>query len=332
MTRPREGTGEGGRPARSPRWVHRPDTWAYACLGMAVIVLLLGWAYTHHVLALVGSGFLVLSIPVWVIAGWRAGLGWALAGAAAFAHTVPQFVPRFSDVAAGCTLRILTYNTLSRTENDAETALLVREVSPDFIFLQETGDPQATAAAITALPGWENASVMMRPQRSSLAISRFPMWVRDGEWADQRVETSIEGVPVSIWNVHGPKDFMSQENYDIYHAKLFAEIAQTRHARIVAGDFNATDLTPEMRKLLSVLDDAFQTAGWGFGFTFPGPARAMGRIAPFLRIDRVLYSREFDVASIERLPDSRSSDHYPVVADMIMVGKGEVGAPCKPQQ
>lgn len=330
MTGRRGATRRGDGGASHPGWMTRPEIWAFALLGLGAAIVLVGWPYTHHVLALTGAAMLVVSVAVRVLAGWRAGLAWALAGAASVAHIAPQFLPRFAEPAAGCTLRLLTYNTLSRTENDDETAALVSEIAPDLIFLQETGNTEATASAILALAGWEGANVMRRPDRSSLVISRFPLWVRDGEWADQRVETSIEGVPVSLWNVHGPKDFMSQENYDIYHAKLFAEIAQTRHARIVAGDFNATDLTPEMRKLLSVLDDAFQTAGWGFGFTFPGPARAMGRIAPFLRIDRVLYSPEFDVAAIERLPDSHGSDHYPVVADLILIGKGETGAPCKP--
>lgn len=323
----RNGRKRGSRP---PGWMRQPEIWAFAVLGLGLAAILLGWTYTHHILALAGAAVLVFSVPVWILAGWRAGLAWAVAGVAAFAHVAPQFLPRFAGPASGCTLRLLTYNTLSRTENDGETAALVAGIAPDLIFLQETGNTQATAAAILALPGWEGASVVRRADRSSLVISRFPLWMREGEWADQRVETTIEGTPVSLWNVHGPKDFMSQENYDIYHARLFAEIAQTRNARIVAGDFNATDLTPEMRKLLSVIDDAFQTAGWGFGFTFPGPARAMGRIAPFLRIDRVLYSAEFDVAAIERLPDSHGSDHYPVVADMILIGKGEAGAACKP--
>ncbi len=316
-----------GRPRR---WTRRPEAWAFLALAGALIVTLVGWPYTHHVIGLAGVGAMLLAIPVWVMAGWRAGLAWAVAGAAAFSPIAPQFLPRFSEPASGCHLRVLTFNTLRRIENDSETVDLVREVDPAIIFLQETGDTGVTARAIMSLPGWEGASVADRPERASLIISKFPLWQQPGEWADLRTETRVEGVQIALWNIHGPKDYMGQEDYDIYHAKLFAEIAQTRTARLVAGDFNATDLTPEMRKLLSVMDDAFQTAGWGFGFTFPGPARTMGRIAPFIRIDRVLYSPEFDVTSIGRMPHAYGSDHYPVVADLVLIGRGEAGQPCKP--
>lgn len=82
---------------------------------------------------------------------------------------------------------------------------------------------------------------------------------------------------------------------------------------IVAGDFNAESRSTVMRALDAAYADAFERAGWGYGFTavdyFPwwaGPG-------PWLRIDHILVSDEWQVVgSSNGIADG--SDHRTVFA------------------
>jgi endonuclease/exonuclease/phosphatase (EEP) superfamily protein YafD len=82
---------------------------------------------------------------------------------------------------------------------------------------------------------------------------------------------------------------------------------------IVAGDLNADDRSPVVRRLLATgLRDAFSSAAIGYGYTL-GHALRPG--FSFLRIDHVLVSRDIGVRDCE--PGGRDgSEHRPVLADL----------------
>jgi endonuclease/exonuclease/phosphatase (EEP) superfamily protein YafD len=75
---------------------------------------------------------------------------------------------------------------------------------------------------------------------------------------------------------------------------------------IVAGDFNLPGLSRIVRDNLGDLDDAFVSAGRGFGYTYPSKL-------PFLRIDRIFTGRGLRPVDF-RLGDPLASDHLCVSA------------------
>ncbi len=77
---------------------------------------------------------------------------------------------------------------------------------------------------------------------------------------------------------------------------------------LVAGDFNSTPHSWVYRTLSRGMQDAYQAAGWGWGATYH--ARL-----PFVRIDFILASEEWEVLSAE-VPDVDLSDHRPLVAHL----------------
>lgn len=76
---------------------------------------------------------------------------------------------------------------------------------------------------------------------------------------------------------------------------------------IVTGDFNDTPQSFTYRNIRKGLNDAFGKAGRGFG-------RSHSHL-PFLRIDYVLPSPDFDVNRYELIRND-ASDHYPVLATL----------------
>jgi len=102
--------------------------------------------------------------------------------------------------------------------------------------------------------------------------------------------------------------------------QLAARIERVDGPVLVAGDFNATTINYPCVKINQHLDDAFERAGFGFGFTFSSPARRLGTITPFMRIDHIYYSKHFAVRKAYVVDDAGGSDHYPVVALLSLKG------------
>lgn len=85
-------------------------------------------------------------------------------------------------------------------------------------------------------------------------------------------------------------------------------VDQGRGPRVVAGDFNMPTESAIFRRHWASMDDAFEAAGFGFGYT-----RLAGWIR--LRIDHVLVDDGWVVRSAQVLPDY-GSDHLPVMVDI----------------
>lgn len=92
--------------------------------------------------------------------------------------------------------------------------------------------------------------------------------------------------------------------------KILENIAGSSHPAIICGDFNDTPMSYTYHKLAKERKDSFKESGKGFGATFLP-------IWPLLRIDYILYPREFE--SIEHTTHRiKFSDHYPISSEIII--------------
>ena len=102
--------------------------------------------------------------------------------------------------------------------------------------------------------------------------------------------------------------------------ELAAQIAQRVRGEvdpvILLGDLNFPPLGLGYAQIHGVLQDAHQTAGNGFGFTFPGNFKSVGRLfAPWIRIDHVFASAQWEILSCGS-PSSGVSQHLAVVVEL----------------
>ncbi|MBQ3977263.1 MAG: endonuclease/exonuclease/phosphatase family protein [Bacteroidales bacterium] len=92
--------------------------------------------------------------------------------------------------------------------------------------------------------------------------------------------------------------------------QVMSDIEECPVEAIVAGDFNDNPISYTYFRLMKGRKDTFVEAGRGFGATYSG-------LWPFIRIDYILYPSHFKAAS-NHIPRLGYSDHYPVVAEILL--------------
>jgi vancomycin resistance protein VanJ len=99
-------------------------------------------------------------------------------------------------------------------------------------------------------------------------------------------------------------------------AQVAARVRAETEPVVVLGDLNAPPLGQAYSQFTTVLQDTHQAAGNGFGFTFPGNFKSIGRfVAPWIRIDHIFASTHWEILSCA-VPSGEVSQHLPVKATM----------------
>lgn len=88
---------------------------------------------------------------------------------------------------------------------------------------------------------------------------------------------------------------------------LMEHIANSPHPVILAGDFNDVPYSYTYFTVRSTLQNAFEAAGRGFGFTY-------NKVLFFLRIDHIFTDNDFVVHQFRTHREVDYSDHYPISA------------------
>jgi endonuclease/exonuclease/phosphatase family metal-dependent hydrolase len=91
---------------------------------------------------------------------------------------------------------------------------------------------------------------------------------------------------------------------------LAKHIADCPYKVIVCGDLNEPPYGYAYEELSDQLDNSFQKAGEGFGFTYNGKL-------PFLRIDNQFFGEGLNVTKFNIHKDMNYSDHYPISASYV---------------
>ena len=104
---------------------------------------------------------------------------------------------------------------------------------------------------------------------------------------------------------------------------LISHINNSPYAVVVCGDLNDTPYSYTYQTLDKILNNAFEKAGNGFGFTYNSKF-------PFLRIDNQFASRCFTINSFKTHYEADYSDHFPISANYTLMenwnkGNKEIG-------
>jgi endonuclease/exonuclease/phosphatase (EEP) superfamily protein YafD len=247
--------------------------------------------------------------------------------------------------AGGARLRFMTYNIkayLARKTPDgyARIAWEIARHDPDVIVMQDAGSIESAEQ----LPAPMKAALKGRQvyvQGQYIVASRYPLsHCAPGNMSFSGQEDDfvhctlgVAGKDIDLFTAHfvSPRDGLNaargravggmqewETNFNDRMAQsiqLSAAVAKATHPVIVAGDLNADEHSPVVRRLLANgLRDAFSSAAVGYGYTIGHDLRPG---FSFLRIDHVLVSPDIGVR--DAAPGGREgSEHRPVVADLLV--------------
>ncbi|QRN98649.1 endonuclease/exonuclease/phosphatase family protein [Archangium violaceum] len=231
-------------------------------------------------------------------------------------------------------LRVMTFNIQSGRHGLDKVAETIRSASPDIVALQEVDvgsvrangmDQPAELAQRTGLPYYAHfrTTSLYGGDYGVALISRFPL-----ESVEQhplpvepgteprtvaRVLMKVNGQEVSIYVTHLTRRPFNGAVRMRQSAAIMKLLAADPRPKLLMGDMNDT---PDSRSLLLLkreLVDVFALRGQGPSDTYPLP------VIPNLRIDYVLACDHF-MPRHSQVLRVRASDHFPVVADLTLLG------------
>lgn len=250
---------------------------------------------------------------------------------------LPQPTPRNSGDEG---LTVMTYNVLGLHDFNTPVIETIRHENPDVVFLQELNP--SLAGALRAELDAEYPFMALDPQLgvSGMGVlSRYPLQSHPGElpldWigAPQELVLDWDGSEITLVNFHMQSSTMGglagyglDNDKRTRQAQALVEFASAAGPLIVAGDANSSPLTAAYRILSRSLVDAWQTAGFGLGHTFPGsdiPGSMRPRLAGIpvpqwlARIDYIFHSNHLCTLSARTARFDGVSDHRGVVAVLV---------------
>jgi endonuclease/exonuclease/phosphatase (EEP) superfamily protein YafD len=243
-------------------------------------------------------------------------------------------------------VRMMTYNIKSYLAGPGPEAFdgIAREVAlhdPDILVMQDANELTERRLRSPALAAGLFAGRSVYAQGQYIIVSRFALHdcrpgdiaFRGNRFGYARCVVTVRGRDVDLLTAHllsprrglnatrrEPVDGIDdwQQNFAdrlVQAGKLAVDVGARTRPLILAGDLNASQASPVIRRLLARgLRDAFASAGWGYGYTH-GHALRVG--ISFLRIDHILVSDEIGI--VDAFPGGwQASEHRPVIADLLL--------------
>jgi vancomycin resistance protein VanJ len=227
----------------------------------------------------------------------------------------------------GVRIKILTCNTLGGRADGRFDALIERE-QPDVVVLQEWPSERPVREVLAEGREIARAGGILVASRLPIVTSE-PLYSPARSWPviGLRCELLMAGGPVQLFGLHllSPRKGLEAvlekgltgleelnevtEERQIDGMAVEAWLDKYAGPKMVAGDMNMTPESMIYRRRCGHLQNAFSTAGWGFGGT------KFTRIHS-VRIDHVLTDKSWRITRCEVGPDV-GSDHRPVVAEMV---------------
>jgi vancomycin resistance protein VanJ len=238
-------------------------------------------------------------------------------------------------------VKVFSANFGWHTKSPQALVDLIKSEKPDLICLQEINedDTEAVFSKLAALYPHH------RGRGYHVMLSRYPirsfqgLHLGGGNEPQERAIIEMNGQDVVLYNISNTPPWIRQQKilpfltipvYDYPERPaqikdLVRRLQKETLPVIAAGDFNLTEQSQDYHNLRAVMRDAFRTAGWGLGFTWPhGWAlnllnqKLNGELNfPLVRLDYVWYSQHWGAKSAKVLP-AIGSEHLPVGAELRM--------------
>lgn len=241
-------------------------------------------------------------------------------------------------------IKVLSLNCSWYKTSSENLTHLIQTEQPDIVFLQEIVKKHTQRAFV-----WLKSNYPYQFTAPGIGIlSKYPIQANEllhlagHRDIQQRAIIKVGDRDIVAYNISVKSPWINSQKilpfftipfYDYRERSqeiqdLVQRLRQETLPVIVAGDFNLTDQSQDYSYLQTVLQDAFQTSGLGFGFTWPQGWELSFLIKnsplklnyPIFRIDYIWYSKDWGSRSSKVLPTT-GSDHLPVETELIATAR-----------
>jgi endonuclease/exonuclease/phosphatase (EEP) superfamily protein YafD len=237
--------------------------------------------------------------------------------------TFISLLPKSPPAAQGPTVRLMTMNMIATNRAGDCILYQIRKANPDVIAFQEYSN-WADDLLQHELADYSYRLMEPKPDATGTALySKIPFTGQIvhphnilGTRIYIRAQLQIAGQDVALYAIHpsSPHRYTNILRNRLQTADMLDELKNEKLPVIIAGDFNATEVTANLEAYESAgLESAYDLAGVGRGSTWPEVT--LLKYLPRFRIDHILIGPQFTCTSA-RVCGPTGSDHRPVIADV----------------
>ena len=210
--------------------------------------------------------------------------------------------------------KLLSFNIEdSNYENGARIADLIVGSKADVVEIFEAGPLQSQLQRIIDIYPYRIGCGVMTTDCDSLLLSKRPFRMQmmrslGSLWDDRFILATIDmdGQPINFVTAH-----LSKPYFDEFHTvelDILAQLLKEVHGPLIlAGDFNASVIAPDMRPFLEETD---------LRHSFPEPATwPISGGAYGIAIDHVFARAPLQLNSVRQIEDAMGSNHYGLVTE-----------------
>lgn len=210
--------------------------------------------------------------------------------------------------------KFLSYSVNSRNKDYPQVAELLAQHPADIICLQEIPHSRYERFKTQLSVAGLNYHHVYSKKRALMILSKHPI-TPNKTMPYLKATIELEGNPLRIWNIHSPKS-LTRVNYQRYYFdKLYEDVSSdTTPHKLVCGDFNSTPHNDILPLFMTMLQPAYKQSSNPISLTYPTLKGIFPSPIPLIKIDYLLFSKNFSIKKYQRLSQYANSDHYPISA------------------
>ncbi|WP_190234774.1 endonuclease/exonuclease/phosphatase family protein [Allorhizobium terrae] len=239
-------------------------------------------------------------------------------------QSLPPPIPdnlRSGNLASMQKLRVLSFNVLGdNIKNSTKIADFIEKTDADIAYIMEAAPVALHLERLSKLYPYRIGCGEHTATCDLMLLSKYPLdMIYVGNLSDLRKDrfamarVHIAGTALQLAAAH-----LSKPYFDDYHAEeldiLSQVLSTTNGPLLLAGDFNAATIAPDMQALLK--HTGLTTTGWE-------PATWPVRLGRFgIPIDHIYIRTPLMAQKLSRIPSNFGSNHYGLIADL-MIAKSD---------
>ncbi|MEE9352100.1 MAG: endonuclease/exonuclease/phosphatase family protein [Thiotrichaceae bacterium] len=210
--------------------------------------------------------------------------------------------------------KFLSYSVNSRNKDYHQVAGLLTQHPADIICLQEIPYSRYELFKAQISDAGLNYHHVYSKKRALMILSKHPI-IPNKTMPYLEATIELAGNPVKIWNIHSPKSLTKVNYQHYYFDKLYEDVSSdTTPHKLVCGDFNSTPHNNILPLFMTMLQPAYKKSHNPISLTYPTLKGVIPSPIPLIKIDYLLFSKNFNINNYQRLAQYANSDHYPITA------------------